>query len=305
MIKRILALVVAVAMVGGAFAYRSSRDGGDAGGGGDSTDEVAGGIYCAAELGPVCDAIPGAKVQATTETFERLVTARSAADAGVRVWVTAGPWADIVDEARTGRPQLFSKSRPLASTPLVSVLRKGTLPSGCGATASWKCLGDLAQEASAGLGGDPPTDVGHLFIRAAALGGFLDKTNYAINDLDESSAAESWILNVDSSLDRGKSFQAGSLSDYLATRGVGARVFFTTEVAVKAVGPLPDFDVFTPTPAAIIGAFVAVADGGRADVDEDRIREALTKAGWKAAAPPAEDGLPSPGVLVALRGRLG
>ncbi len=305
MIKRILALVVAIGMVGGAFAFRSSRNDEDAVGGGGSTEEVAGGIYCAAELGPVCAAVPGALVEATAVTADRITKARSTADAGVRVWVTAGPWADIVDAARTGKPQLFSPSRPLASTTLVSVTRKAASPAGCSVPLTWKCIGDAAQQPSFRLAGDPPSETGHLFIRAAALGGFLATSDYPINDLDEVAGAATWLDNVDGSLDRAPSFGAGSLGAFLATRGATAQAFITTDVAVKSSSNLPDFDVAAPTPAAVIGAFVAVADGARADVDEDRIREALTEAGWKAAAPPAEDGLPSPGVLVALRGRLG
>ncbi len=305
MIKRLLAFVVAIAMVGGAFAIRSSRDDADGDTGGRSTGEIAGGIYCAAELGPVCAAVPGAVVEPTTVTADRIAKARSAADAEVRAWVTAGPWADIVDAARVGKPQLFDASRPLASTTLVSITRKGAPPAGCVLPATWKCIGDAAQQPSFRLAGDPPSDIGHLFIRAAALGGFLATTDYPINDLDEVAGAATWLDNVDGSLDRAPSFGAGSLGAYLATRGATAQAFLTTDAAVKASGNLPDFDVAAPTPPTTIGAFVAVATGARAELDEARIREALTAAGWKAAAPPADDGLPSPGVLVALRGRLG
>lgn len=305
MIKRLLAFVVAIAMVGGAFAFRSSREDAGRAVDGGSTGEVAGGIYCAAELGPVCSAVPGAIVEPATVTADRIVKARSASDAEVRAWVTAGPWADIVDAARAGKPQLFAASRPLASTTLVSVTRKGAPPAGCAAPVTWKCIGDAAQQPSFRLAGDPPSDVGHLFIRAAALGGFLATTDYAINDLDEVAGAATWLDNVDGSLDRAPSFGAGSLGAFLATRGATAQAFLTTDAAVKAAGNLPDFEAAPPNPPAVVGAFVAVATGARAELDEARIREALTAAGWKAAAPPGDDGLPSPGVLVALRGRLG
>jgi hypothetical protein len=60
-----------------------------------------------------------------------------------------------------------------------------------------------------------------------------------------------------------------------------------------------------PNPVATVPATLARLVGAADRVDEEAVREALEAAGWSVQPPPADDGLPSPGVLVALRGRLG
>lgn len=298
MAKRLLSLIAACALIGAAFAYRSSR--GDAG-----TDRGGGGeIVCAEELGPVCEAVPGALVEPAAETADRLLGARSARQAGVAGWITAGPWPDMVDASRAPRPPLFAEPRVLAGTPLVAVTRAGGVPAACGTQVSWRCLGDAAQDPSFRLAGDPSTEPAHLFVRAAAASGFVGDDDFAINDLDELPDAAGWLDSVDRSLDRAVTFGAPTLEAFLVARG-SAQVFLTTGAAFDRAGALPGFASHVPSPTAVLISVIAAPRGTTVDIDRRRITDALVTAGWKAPPFPPDEGLPSPGVLFALRGRLG
>jgi hypothetical protein len=228
--------------------------------------------------------------EATSDTFERA----AGEDSDIGVWITPGPWPDMADEQRVvdGRGELFDRTERLASTELVAVVKNR--PPQCGADITWKCLGDAAQAADVRIAGPSETDPTRLLIRAALLGGFLGRTDYAINDLDEQPDAGPWLAAADAGLDRGRRFGATSLNDFLVQQGA-ADVFITTRAdAARATGA----QVVTPAPVARVDAVAGIA-GGRVP---EGAADALRAAGW--GAPPGnqeDDGLPSPGVLLGLR----
>lgn len=304
MVSRVLAVVAAVGMIAGAYVFRYGLPGGDdddgnGGGGG----ERAGAVICATELGEACAALPGATVERAAVTADRLASARSAREAGVAVWVAPGPWAAMVDADRGAQPPIFDEAEVVASSPLVVVTRVAQPIEGCGSDVTWRCLGDAAQDPSFRLAADPDGTPAGLFSRAAALGGFLGVPDYAINDLDEVPDASGWLANFDRTLDRAGSFGAGSISQFLITPGA-ARGYVTTAAATAPASARQDMRIDAPAPAARIEVTVARPLGGGADIDVDRLRDALEAAGWSVGPPTGDDGLPSPGVLVALRGRL-
>jgi hypothetical protein len=302
-VARLLAILAAVGMIAGAFVFRYGVPGGD-GDTGDGAGSGAGGLVCAQELGPVCDALPGAKIEAAAETFERLVGARSASEAGVADWIAPGPWAEMVDAQRgAARPAIFEEPEVVGSSPLVLVTRKSQPIAACGGTATWRCLGDAAQDPAFRLGADGGSTPAGLFVRAAALSGFLETTDYAINDLDGQPEAETWFANLDATLDRAPSFGARSLTDFVAKQGSAQGYLTTRRDAVASTSP-DTFDVVAPTPTAAVHVFRARATGGRDLVNERDLTEALRGAGWNVQPDPEDDGLPSAGVLVALRGRV-
>ncbi len=305
MVARILAVLAALGMVVGAFVYRYGVPGGDDGGGGKGgSGEVAGAIYCALELGAVCDAVDGATVEPAATTAATLIAARSAGSAGIRGWVAPGPWAAMVDDGRmlgSKAPLFAARTRPIATTSLVAVARKGQFPAGC-APATWRCIGDAAQDPGFRLGGDSLTSPTGLFSRAAALGGFFGRSDFATNDLDEQPDARPWLDNLNNRLAAAGGFGAGSLDSFVLQQG-SARIYLTTAAAAKTakLDANAQFDVVAPTePASITAGFTPTAsDGGR--IDDARVGQALRAAGWSAVGPGAkDDGLPSPGVLLAL-----
>lgn len=302
MASRLLAVLAAVGMVAGAFVYRYGMPGGD---GSDDAGPGASGatIYCAKELGSaVCDAVPDAEVESTERTAARLIEARSASDAGVAAWITPGPWAEIVEAELATKTSLLEPSKVLATSPLVVVTRKAQPIAGCPETVTWRCIGDAAQVVSFRLAADPGSTPAGLFTRAAALGGFVESTDYPINDLEEVPNASSWLDNLDRKLDGAGSFGAGSLDQFLITPGA-ATGYITTKATIDA-SKTSNFVVAAPAPEARVLAMVARATGSKIRIDEGRLREALESAGWSLDPPKPDDGLPSPGVLAALRGRL-
>lgn len=312
--SRLLAVVAAIAMIGGAFVYRYGVPGGgdggsDGTGSGNGGGVDAGAVICAAELGPdVCEAVgDDVTFEPAATTADRLVSAGSAAEAGIAVWIVPGPWSQMVDAARgTTRPALFAKPEVIASSPLVAVTKKAQPIATCAGAVTWRCLGDAAQDPAFRLAADPDTNTVGLLVRAAALGGFLGSADYASNDLDEVPDASNWLGNLDRSLDRAGSFGAGTVARFVAAPAV-AQGYVTTAAAAGLATSRPELVVSAPTPAAVVGVIIArpVRATGKGDVDVDGLRKALVAAGWKAEPPPGDDGLPSPGVLVALRGRVG
>jgi hypothetical protein len=299
MVNRILAVLAALAMIGGAVAWRSSRDSSpvDSGDGFPSSGANGGSIVCAQELGDACDALPeGRVVEPAGETADRLLKARDANEAGVAVWLAPGPWADMVDAGRAGQARLFAKRTVLARTPLVAVLRKGELPSGCVAPVTWKCLGDAAQAPTFRIGADQsPATSG--FLRAAAVAGFLGASTYATNDLD--GAAADWLANLDRRLAAAPGFGAPSVAQFLINQG-SAQAFLTTEAAARAANAPPS-TVGAPQPLAAIGAVLARTKLSSRPIDEAAVTKALGDAHWQPGPAPSSEGLPSPGVLLAMR----
>lgn len=300
--SRLLAVVAAVGMIAGAFVYRYGMPGGD-GTGGRAGDGAQGStLYCAAELGPVCDEVRGATAEPAADTLEKLIAARDAGDADLAGWIAPGPWPEMVDEGRrlSSRPPLFSKeSQALASTTLVAVVRAGEVPAGC-TEVTWRCLGDAAQDPRFRIGADRASRPTGLFLRAAALGGFFGNADYASNDLDEQPEARSWLDNLNNRLAAAPSFGARSLNSFVLQQG-SAQVYLTTAAEAAGLRGDPRFEVESPAPVVrVVTRFTPAArNGGR--IDAGAVREVLAAAGWDEAKSGAEtDGLPSPGVLLAL-----
>lgn len=309
---RVLAVLAAIGMVAGAFVYRYGMPGSGLGRGGDSDGDGgrASPVVCAAELDAVCDALGsagGVVVEPIADTAARLINARTAADARIGGWVALDPWPAIVDaeRTRTSRTPLFAAkdSEGLAATTLVVVTRKGQAIPGCAAEVTWRCVGDAAQSPAFRFGADATTPT-RLAIRAAALNGLFGRTDWATNDLDLPSAEgqpdpRSWIAAVDERFAQAAGFGARSLENFVLQQG-SANAFATTGVAA-AGAPAPSFDVATPSPAVTIAVtYTPGARNGR-DLDVGRLRDPLRDAGWQVRPNARTDGLPSPGVLLALR----
>lgn len=282
--NRAVAVAVAVAMVAGAWVVRTQViDGGGSGlelGGGDTA------IVCSTDLPDVdvCD-----EQTPAGETLDSLEAGNDIPD----IWIAAGPWGSIADEAVAGDP-LFDDSLVVASTPLVAVVRR--VPPQCGEAVTWRCLGDAAADSSVRISTIGSDRSVRLLVRAAFVTGYLDRSDYASNDFVDDPALANWLAEVERGLQRGRSFGATSLSDFLVKPGT-ADVFITTGAEAGALAA-SGVEVATPTPAVRVEAVAAIRDGRV----PRGIADAFAEAGWQ--VPPestGDDGLPSPGVLLALR----
>jgi hypothetical protein len=313
-ITRILAVLAAIGMIVGAYVYRYGVPGGDGGSGDGGDAGTSGGgavVVCAEELGAVCDAVAGrgvtVQVESAPETAKRLISARSAAAAGVAGWLAPGPWPAMVDDARVraSKAKVFaSKGRGLASTPLVAVARKGQLPSGCNATdVTWRCIGDAGQNPALRIGADPATSSSRLYLRAASLNGLFGNTTWATNDLETAPEdvpdPRTWLGALDQRFDQAAGFGARALESFVLQQG-SAQVFLTTGASAKGA-PAASFDVRTPSPAVTIAVtYTAAAKDGK-QIDDAPVTKALGEAGWTVQQNAKNQGLPSPGVLLALQ----
>lgn len=302
MAKRLLALVAAVGMVAGAFVYRYGVPRGDGTGGRTGAGGRGATLYCAAELGPVCDAVRGATVEPAAETAEKLMSGRDAGEADLAGWVAPGPWAAMVDEGRalkSRRPLFSDDAETLATTTLVAVIRADEVPAGC-AQVTWRCLGDAAQDPKFRIGADRLSTPAGLFVRAASLGGFLGTADYATNDLDETPGARPWFDNLNDRLAAAANFGAGDLNGFVLIQG-SAQVYLTTAAAATGLQGDTGFLIEAPGEIVRVVAAFTPAAGGGGRIDARAVSKALADAGWDEAKSGAEsEGLPSPGVLLAL-----
>jgi hypothetical protein len=315
-VARVLALLAAIAMIAGAFVYRyGSPFDGDGGGPSPGGDGEAAVVVCAAELGAeVCDAVDAdgrdVVVEPAATTADRLIAARGFADAKVAGWLAPGPWPAMVDEQRrlASRPVLFaSKGRSIAETPLVVVSRKGqnpAVPAGCDpAAVTWRCLGDAGQQPTLRIGADPASSSSRLFLRAAALNGLFGRSDWATNDLDAPPEGTpdplAWLGNLDRRFSEAAGFGARSLDSFVLQQG-SASHFLTTGAEAKRA-PGDRFDTRTPAPAARIAAAYTAAARGGTQIGTDDVATKLGAAGWTVKPDAKTEGLPSPGVLLALR----
>jgi hypothetical protein len=209
-VRRALAIIAAILMIGGAFLYRSRADSKDA----EKAEEASrptGTLVCTPELSAACDQLRKANPSLTTRVEEAGVTYATLVDpkanrdsAKLDAWLAPQPWPAMVAEQRTASsldPLLAEPSKVLARSPIVMVVWKDrlaalerTCPAG---TADWKCVGTVAGKPWTEAGGDaswgavkpghgpPDRSAAGLFTFAQATGQYLGRTDYARNDLDD------------------------------------------------------------------------------------------------------------------------
>jgi hypothetical protein len=219
-VRRALAIIAAILMIGGAFLYRSRADSKDA----EKAEEASrptGTLVCTPELSAACDQLRKANPSLTTRVEEAGVTYATLVDpkanrdsAKLDAWLAPQPWPAMVAEQRTASsldPLLAEPSKVLARSPIVMVVWKDrlaalerTCPAG---TADWKCVGTVAGKPWTEAGGDaswgavkpghgpPDRSAAGLFTFAQATGQYLGRTDYARNDLDDP-ACSSWFAQT-------------------------------------------------------------------------------------------------------------
>ncbi len=290
-------------------------------------------MVCSVDLGAVCEELQEAYrgrvdviVETAGTTADRLKGADG--DTGIDGWLVADPWPAIVDGARQSASlgSLFAAgAAPLARSPLVIVAwndRADALAPTCaGATLGWKCLGEsafrpwTARNGQAAWGevkpghADPADDGTGLLVIGQATVEWFGNADLSTVDLDDG-GFQSWLTGLERPMPR----SAGSPLARMLTIGRSAYdAVGTTEaeagLAVRAATSKSLTKIY-PAPMATADVVLAVTAGDRGarlrDLVAGRARDSLTASGWKApgsAGLPAGNGLPSPGLLDALRSR--
>ena len=298
MASRVIAARVAPALGGGAVVVRRRWDADNAGPGAGRGDERVGSrVICAGDFVEDVCSRAGTVVESESDTADALIKAEGRRDADVSTWLAIGPWALMVDEARetANKPQLFGTVRPLAGTTLSVIVRKK--PPQCPANVTWRCLGD-ALVAGARVSGPPPGTGTRLLATAAFASAYVGRSDFASNDITDDPAASDWLHAVERGIDSTRQFGATSVADFLTKQGA-ADVFITT-AADAIANAAPSSQVATPAPLVKVGAYLATATPDGESKLAGELRDRLLLFNWQ---PPVQvaTGLPSPGVLLALR----
>lgn len=324
--KRFAALVAAVAMVAGAWAVRAAivDDGNDADGGGRSAQTLR--LTCATELAAVCGQLDGevdgleVAVEDPGVTADALAKLRAGKNPGFDVWLTDGPWAAMVadDRAFSGveGQVLGEPTEVLGRSPAVIVVQaaqKDGLTQACAGTITWRCIGEQAGTYRVGL--TAPDRGDGLVALSEATASYFGTTSYSSVDFEESGFS-AWFDSL-TRLSTGGTINLGSRSA-LAT-AVSQAGTFNVVGALEAQSETllrdrRDWDTLYPEPMSTAEVQLVPRAGSDADALLGRlgaatVRGALVDQGWRppsgrtdsAVAIPRSPGLPSAGVLNALR----
>jgi hypothetical protein len=302
-LAKLLAVVAAAAMIGGALWIRSRGD--------DDKDEPSnrqGGrtfrVVCVTELSTICTHLQRDGIDAEVE--EAGTTADALAQGGVPgydAWITMAPWSEMVDVVRRQQQldEAFGRVAPLASSDLVLLLAAKNLSSGCG----WDCVVDASgQQQEIGIPSDD-SGLGPQII-ANAFSSHQKTLDFSRDDFD-SGPGKQWLGRL-------LAFPPASDAERrMATEGSAAYIAAgTTEqeaqpVIDSAAGSKRRLHLGSPELVARADVVVATVTG-RPGTEQlvDRLegqnaRSLFTRAGWTAPAADGPTGLPAADLLVALR----
>jgi hypothetical protein len=323
LVKRLVAALVAVALVGGALWLRSKRD--DTAAGDDpattTTPGPAQSIICVPELEAACRAAAADEgltvtVEPAGDTVDRLAAAENP---GPVLWATLASFPDLVDDlrGRAGRAPLFTAgTEAMASSKLVLVGRTpqmDVLAAHCGGDLTWRCLGDVAGRPWTDIGGQAAwrdvkpaheaadTSGTGLLTFANAVVSWFGRTDIGTVDLADE-AFQDWVRRLERSIPSFGGPQGTPFDQLLLLPS--PNVVGTTEAEVEAKAGARRGELTVTYPAPMAQADAVLASGAGTPVPDDlaaTIGGALQAGAWDppSAAPPG--GLPAPPVLQALR----
>jgi hypothetical protein len=329
--KRVLAVLAAVAMIGGAWWIRQAVIDGDDGGG--TGDRVR--LRCGSDLRAVCDRMAAEDASIVISVEDEATTADQlsgpSGEVNFDAWLAAGPWSAIVadDRAQAGLDDdvLGTPSEVLGRSPVTLVGpadRMAALAEHCGGAVTWACIGDVSGQQWVSIGGQgawgtvrsglaPPDTGAGLVALSQSVSSHVGSPTWDRLDLEESSP---WL---------------GQLVGAAVIDRDPLSVLLTRPGTMSVVGPLEqqsgpelagaaDRDRFALLyPEPMVTADVTLTAPAGQDLDEvldrigsDRLSAALSAEGWRVPGRPPADGiggpqlpagpnLPSAGALQALR----
>lgn len=304
--RRLGALLVAIALVAGAFAVRSRIDKLA------ELDRVPLRVACAAELGAACDRLRERGYEVVVE--EAQVTARRLAlqtrdDLDTELWLTVEPAAALVntDRALRGVDALFAPNAvtPVATTDLALVVwtdRAEVLRKAC-PTLTFRCVGEVAGRgawtASGGRANwgqvrialpDPEETATGLLALGGGAQSWFGRADIASNDFDADPSFGDWLAGLaraapaDGSLPRMMAVGRAALDMAIAPRAVADTLTRGADVVT-----------LTLSPETAVSAVAVVLPGSRGQA-----RDITSALGWRARPAGTGQRLPAD-VLEALR----
>jgi hypothetical protein len=302
-VKRVLAVLVAVWMIGLSVYIRSRLDDGD--GGSSPSGQLK--IACIQELADACNALRGSGVDVVVESPAATVTRLGTAQPDIDGWLTLDPWPGIAD-AKSGRT---TTTVAVASSPLqIAVVgeRAGPLSAACGGPVGWRCLIEHVNQAWSDLGGraewgplrlglPSASSASGLLLYGNAVAGYFGRADYGTNDFD--AEFQAWNAGLRSTFTDSPfaRFVQQYPAAFTAVGAVGAEV--ATSLGTRQA------TVIEPSPAGrAVVVVAAVRPRDANDLAKRRVlTDALQRSGWTGGPVPTDrTGLPAAGVLLALSG---
>ena len=283
-------------------------------------------LVCATELEAACATIAQRHPELTVRTEEAQVTLTSLArrranpaSVGFDAWLVPQPWPDMANQQRQQRGSgavLGDPTGVLARSPLVIAIwndRRDALAQRCGATITWKCIGEVAGTA---WGADAPQSAwgavkpGHptpertaagLLTLGEASASWFGTADFASNDF-ASPEFRAWFTRLERSIPSFPVPPRTPLDDMLFTGPASFDLTGSTEAAAgPAISASRDsgrLTILYPAPlttADVVMAPVAGSDAGdrmKKLIESDQTAEVLAASGWRVDGQPAAPGLP-------------
>jgi hypothetical protein len=324
--RRLLALVVAIALIGLALLLRGVLFGDDDDGGGSADDGGRPRLLCIAELETVCNELADehdidVEIEQAGVSVDRIADLPDdqLRDLGFDGWLTLSRDAEIAAQKRernTFAPATGDPSDPIGRSPLVIGIwrdRAAALGEACGGgDLTWRCVGDFAGREWVDAGGDPawgqvkpahadPATTGEgLLVIGQAASNFYGRTDLSIDDYADDAFLE-WF----SRLEDNARIEAESPFEQMLVGG--AALYDMVGTLEAQAGPelsrasrdrRDQVRLLYPAPVATADVvYVPAVDADGADDLDDLLtgddgRTALARAGWRVDGEPSADGVP-------------
>lgn len=322
--KRLAAVVAAIAMVALAVFVRGRLD--DDSSGGNSTSSGSATLVCVTELDAVCRELDrrhddlDVRVEDAATTEKTLVSSSfELSNPPFDAWLTLQPFPAMVAEQRSRAllpAALDDPSEPLARSPFVIAVwndRRAALETTCPEGVTWRCIGDEAGRAWTDVNGSaawgsvkpshssPESTASGLLVLAQASGSYFGRSDFARNDFDGDPGFGAWFEQLERAIPSFPVPPRTPLDDMLS---IGPSMFDLTGSTEAAAGPAiassrdkERLTILYPSPATVADVVVApVADanvGGRVSrlLQSSEVADLLAQSGWRVEGRPAADGV--------------
>lgn len=319
--KRLVATVLAIVLVVGAFVVRQTvLDDDDNGGADDPDRDSSGQLYCITELEDVCRSLEtdlAVTIEDAAATLDRLTALEEGAPAPL--WLTIEPYPAMVDQLREvdRRDPLAYESAVIAASQLGVALpadgRDAVLDERCIGTPLWRCIGDHAGDRWGELDGEQrwgtlrpafgDVDTSGLALAsfAAAVAGYFNTPDVRRSQWEAEAAFLPWVRTLAGAASS-VSLSGGSALGTMRTRPSALDAAATASFEVDALGAASEqYDLNYPEPEMWLQVVLATPGGVAAsDVLASSAAALLVEAGWDEPAA-AVAPLPNASTMVALQ----